>query len=190
MGGLLKPEDFDQILTRLQGKRSVEKYARIQELVLGVDVSKSKEFQRLFNGFYRVRQKSQSWYAQFYSLFQAAKGFQPLSFGMLLEDLRHRTNRLEASFTSKMFATLRTNQPVIDRFLLKHFKMRLPYWNETDRMAKAVAVHSQLRERLELLSLTPEGQQALDAFEARFPDFPSISTLKRIDLMLWQARGG
>ncbi len=51
------PPDLPRALDRLAATRSVEKYARIQQMVREVDVSKSREFQKLFNGYYRVRQK-------------------------------------------------------------------------------------------------------------------------------------
>ncbi|MDY0209336.1 MAG: hypothetical protein RBR48_04065, partial [Bacilli bacterium] len=46
------------------------KYRKIMSIVNTTDVSKNEDFQKLFNGFYRVRQRNEEWYKEFYSLFE------------------------------------------------------------------------------------------------------------------------
>ena len=50
----------------------LEKYCWLREAVQRTDVSRDREFQRRFNGFYRVRRNA-SWQAVFYELLERQK---------------------------------------------------------------------------------------------------------------------
>ena len=58
---------------------------------------------------------------------------QCINFPEALRALRERTGRLEASFASKLVATLDPNKPVIDKFVLSNFNLRLPYHGAANR---------------------------------------------------------
>lgn len=70
-------------------------------------------FQRRYNGFYKVQRRDARWMAAYYGLMAqtAANG---LTFHDILNSLYTTTGRMEASFASKLFATLNPNAPVID----------------------------------------------------------------------------
>ena len=75
------------------------------------------DFRRAFNGFYRVRRSAQTWQPQFFALMARAKA-QNFDFPRTLFELFAATGRVEASFASKLYATLHPNAPVIDSVVL------------------------------------------------------------------------
>lgn len=77
----------------------LEKYAYIINHVNQVNVAENREFQKKFNGFYRVR-RDEVWQGQFYEFFEIAKVQKP-SFDEIIEELYHRTGRIEASFPAR-----------------------------------------------------------------------------------------
>lgn len=53
-------------------ERGLSKYCRIQSMYWQVDVTQSREFQKMFNGFYRVRRNAE-WQKPFYALLERIK---------------------------------------------------------------------------------------------------------------------
>jgi len=68
-----------------------------------------------------------------------------LPFGIVLEVLRDATGRVEASFASKLVATVDPSQPVIDSVVLKNLGLRLPWAKAPDRTAQVCNLHRKLR---------------------------------------------
>lgn len=89
----------------------LRKYQAIMTNFNAVDVSSDAEFQRKFNGFYKVRQRNQSFYNTYYSLMERSKG-QPIGFRDILEQLYNDLGRLEPSFSSKLIATINPDMPI------------------------------------------------------------------------------
>jgi hypothetical protein len=82
----------------------LEKYCWLQGALATTDVAHDRAFQTKFNGFYRVR-RSASWQATFYTLFERAKS-EPHSLADVLSALHSATGRVEASFASKLAASI------------------------------------------------------------------------------------
>ena len=169
------------------------KYLWIQNNVLKIVASEDREFQRKFNAFYRVR-KNENWQKKFYSLLQAEKNKKP-NFQKILLDLFTRTKRIEASFSSKLTATINTRLPVIDSIVLKnlremgHINMRLPYYYipATERISKIVELHKNLEKLFNNFLRTPNGKYLIKEFKKMYP-WAKITYQKMLDLVLWQKR--
>lgn len=67
-----------------------------------------------------------------------------LQFDSVLDLLHQATNRYEASFASKLFATLNPSAPVIDSVVLKNLGLRLPYATTPDRALQICKLHHTL----------------------------------------------
>jgi hypothetical protein len=163
----------------------LEKYRWIQAAVVERDVAVDAEFQRRFNGFYRIRRNRQ-WQQVFFGLLEQCKTV-PLSFEAVLETLHARTGRVEASFASKLTATIDPGQPVIDRVVLQNVGLRLPHWGAVNRMGRVVQVHDQLQSLYSGFLMTVVGRYLVDQFNARYPG-NGITDVKKLDLVLWQTR--
>jgi hypothetical protein len=61
-----------------------------------------------------------------------------IEFPEALREISRRTGRIEASFSSKLVATLSPTKPVIDRFVLENFELKLPRWGLHDRESRII----------------------------------------------------
>ena len=115
----------EQILEAIpKVSKGLNRYENIQFLLNnGVSVGE-REFQKLFNGFYRIRARSKSWYESFYGIFENAKNEDWL-FNTILSKLHERTGRFEASFASKIRASIDINAAVIDKIVLDNIGLLL-----------------------------------------------------------------
>ncbi len=180
---LLNPLDVVVALPRIAP--GLAKYRGIQARLHGTDTRVDRDFQRAFNGFYRVRRGSK-WQAAFYDLLEQEKA-SPRGFAASLRDLHATTGRHEASFASKLAATVDPALPVLDAFVLKNVGLRLPSAGRRDRLAAIVDVHAQVGRWYADALASPYGQAAVQAFDAVYPD-SGVTDLKKLDLVLWQMR--
>ena len=148
-------------------------------------MSTDGEFQKRFNGFYRVR-RGVSWRAEYFALMESAKTC-GISFSEAINEIRNRTGRVEASFASKLVATLDPSKPVIDKFVLLQFELRLPHPASPDRVSEAVRLYGDLCDRYRDLIPSPTGTMIRELFDRQFPA-SGLTDLKMIDLVLWQIR--
>jgi hypothetical protein len=94
---------------------------------------------------------------------------------------------LEASFASKLVATLNPDKPVIDKFVLTNFGLSLPSQYENDREAKAVKIYDELCAAYDELLQKPIMNTIRIKFAEQFP-WATTTDLKKVDLILWQIR--
>lgn len=163
----------------------LRKYLWLQTEVGRRDVSRDATFQRRFNGFYRVRRDAE-WRERYFRLMEESKRG-GAHFAQVLRTMHAATGRYEASFASKLVATLDPTQPVIDRFVLENFGLRLPYPYQKNRETRILQVHAELCAKYEALLASDVGRLIREKVEARYPG-TGISDLKRVDLVLWQHR--
>ena len=163
----------------------LRKYLWLQAEVGRRDVSRDATFQTRFNGFYRVRRDAE-WRGKFYRLMEDAK-VSGVEFAEALRALHSATGRYEASFASKLVATLDPGRPVIDRFVLENFGLRLPYPYQADRERRILEVYAELCARYEALLASEVGRLICERVESPYPG-AGISDLKKVDLVLWQHR--
>ncbi|MHA3795442.1 hypothetical protein ACX0MU_27540 [Rhizorhabdus wittichii] len=110
----LLASSLPSILTRLQARRSdMDRYQYLMERVGRCDVRTDAHFQRTFNGLYMVR-RGAPWRKAFYDLFETQKTAGEQSFQHVLTVLHDLTGRVEASFASKLLATIDPAMPVYD----------------------------------------------------------------------------
>jgi hypothetical protein len=175
--------EIDKALLKVE--KGLYKYCWIQEQFHKNDVTSNREFQKAFNGFYRVRRNAE-WQAVYYRLMEDAKtnGF---DFRQVLLELRKKTGRLEASFTSKLVATVYPDRPVIDKFVLEYFGLSLPHQYEANRESKAVMVYDSLNNKYMAFMSAPTASAICARFSEKYP-WANITALKKVDLVLWQTR--
>lgn len=180
---LTEEEQLQNALNRLEHK--MDTYIWLQSQVRVCDLSANKEFQRKFSGFYRVRRGS-LWKERYFDLMESSK-LGGIEFPDALREISRRCGGIEASFASKLVATLDPSKPVIDKFVLEYFGMRLPRWGSEGRERKTVELYRHLGEKYSAFMQTSEGKHIQDSFDRRYPDL-QISELKKLDLVLWQLR--
>lgn len=180
---MIRESDIDQALSKIE--KGLRKYCWIQEQILGCDVRTDKIFQNNYNGFYRVRRDAH-WQKHYYEIMEMEKN-RKYGFGQVLSELKRRTNRIEASFASKLVATLNPNQPVIDKFILDNFNLHLPYQYEENRVSKTVEIYDQLCSKYDELMGCSVARIICEKFTKTYP-WAATTDLKKVDFILWQTR--
>lgn len=175
--------DIDKTLVKME--KLLRKYCWIQEQVKRCDITRNVEFQKMYNGFYKVRRNAE-WRRHYYELMEMAKN-RLLGFGEVLRELKSLTGRLEASFASKLIATLDPSTPVIDKFVLGKFSLKLPYSYKKDRESEINLIYSQLSQKYEELMIQPISNIIREKFDRVYP-WAKVTDLKKVDLVLWQIR--
>jgi hypothetical protein len=167
-------------------------YRAIVSQVGGSDLrtEDSEPLRRRFNGFYGVRRNA-TWRTHFYERFETAKS-SPLNDGELfadiLRDLEAATGRVEASFVSKLVATLHPERAIIDSVVRKWLASLAPAPRFSGGAEGVIVYYGWLNEFMVELSLSGAAQDWLEAFEAAFPTPPGqseISAMKRLDFIIW-----
>ena len=170
----------------------VATYRLIRRTVATSDlmVQESEPVRRRFNAYYGVRGNA-DWRARFYERFEAAKA-SPLSSPELFEDILVRleadTGRVEASFASKLVATLRPESPIIDSVVRAWLARQVAAPPFGGGVGPALAYYRWLND---VLSEAATSSQAR-AWDAVFADaFPvetggePVSATKQLDFLIW-----
>lgn len=143
------------------------------------------EFRRRYNHFYRVR-RGGDWQKAYYDLMGQARE-RKLTFEGVLEALQMATFRVEASFASKLFATIQPSSPVIDSVVLRNVGLKLPYAASQNRLAGIGLVYSELTAHFREFLATDSGRYLVKEFSQKYPD-ANVTQEKMLDLVLWQTR--
>jgi hypothetical protein len=164
----------------------LEKYCRLQAALATTDVAHDRGFQTRFNAFYRVRRGS-AWRAAFFSLLQQEKSC-PHSFAGVLRALHAATGRVEASFASKLAATVDPDKPVIDSFVLKNLGLRLPPTGAVEiRLVRIEELYDRLKQIYANFLDSDMGRYLVMRFGESYPE-RQVTPVKMLDLILWQTR--
>lgn len=181
-----KQFDLLQIEKSLPKKESgIKKYFSIMNMLNNCDVSLEKEFQKLYNGFYRLRLPATEYYKEYYNYLEKNKNNKSLNFENVIEYISNVTGRVEASFSSKILATINPDMPVWDNNVLSNLSIKKPNGNFQDKIIKSIIVYSNLCNYYKEFLNTDNAKQILKLFNDIFPQYSSITDIKKIDLAIW-----
>lgn len=88
----------------------------------------TSEFRKVFNGFYRVRQKSAAWYDKYYGIMEEQRSANR-SFRELLFCLERISGTIDVSFVSKMLAAVDPLLLIWDKYVLQNLGL-LKRWEK------------------------------------------------------------
>ena len=159
------------------------KYQWIMRRVSETDVSSDAEFQKFYNGFYRMRQRPTDFYKTYFAFLEQNKDNSDLTFEEILPHLYEKTGSIHASFSSKLLATVNPDMPIWDKFVLQNLGLRTPYYYEKDRIQKTVQLYQRICDWYE----SEQATEKLQVFNELFPNV-DISNVKKIDFILWATR--
>lgn len=185
-GAVVRGVNIRTAIKFLTEQRSeLNQYSGIVENVNATDVSTDTEFQRMFNRFYKVRRNAE-WRTDFYSVFEACKTVESLTFEHILRTLYLKTGRIEASFSSKLLSALNPDMPIWDSIVLSKLNLKPSTSENRDRrLDNAVKIYQDIVRWYQEFLQTPEARDFITAFDAAFPEFVSITAVKKVDFLLW-----
>ena len=161
------------------------KYERILHLFKDVDISQDEGFQKLFNGFYRVRRDA-DWRREYYTLFESKKNSTP-SFEEIITILYEKTGKVEASFASKMIATIDTEMPIWDQYVLRNLGLELEGTKET-KLSNAITLYRGIGQWYAEYLETENAEDCIAEFDRFLPEYAWLTRVKKIDCFLWSMR--
>lgn len=155
-----------------------------------MDVATNADYQRRYNGFYRVRGRSKQWRATYYYLLQSRKQNRKVRFDEVIRALYKLTNRIEPSFSSKLVATVRPELPVYDAVVCGHMHVMVPPQSSParDRIERLITECGRMIEIAKEVVKTAEFRTLRTTFDKHFASYGCFTDTKKLDLMLWQSR--
>ncbi len=168
----------------------LEKYLWIMDRFHQIDCTIDIEFQKRFNGFYRIRQRKAEFYKELYAFLEQHKDNKNLLFETVLHHLFSRLDRIEPSFSSKILATINPEMPIWDSEVLSSLNLKKPGYHlpKEERLKRTIELYRRLQEWYQKELEKPLAQSMITAFDAHIPNCP-ITPVKKVDLVLWQTRG-
>lgn len=179
-------QDIERALDNLEKRaRDIQHYVNIMDKVWNVNVAYDYEFQREYNSFYKVRRNAE-WREKYFNLFEKCKKRENLSFGFVLEELYFETGRVEASFASKMLASLNDKMPIWDSQVLNRMGIVPSKKGGQQKIDETKALYDSVVDWYENLRADKDKyEEYVSSFDNRFPDYIFISPTKKIDFILW-----
>lgn len=165
----------------------LDKYERILKMYLEVNVSQDETFQKLFNSFYVIRM-DKTWRNKYYTLFEEVKNSKP-TFDYIINELLKLTGRVEASFSSKILATICPDEPILDQFVMKFLGEKISSdGSKGKRVEEAIKVYHNIEEWYLNYLKTENAKQCIRIFDTTFTNYTWLSETKKIDFYLWSIR--
>ena len=166
------------------------RYDYLQHSLRVCNVAISPEYQKTFKGYYQMKQRPRTWYDLLFSILEREKRNGAISFRTVLKEVFDETKRLEASFCSKLIATIDANLPVWDRHVLNNLGLKGPPTNRDSayRLRHCVEVYSRINTRSSNVILQDGFREWRRRFDDAFPRFRHFTDIKKLDLFLWQSR--
>ena len=174
------------IETRIAESMGFNKYKQIMERVRNTDVSSDEDFQRTFNSYYRIR-RNEEWQAIYYDLFEAIKDSQP-SFEQIIRTLYKNTGNIEASFSSKMLATINSDMPIWDRYVVNNLCLKVKGKTKEEQLSCTVDLYDQMVRWYRTFLDTSNGRECIEEFDRILPEYKWMNSVKKIDFYLWSIR--
>lgn len=174
--------NLDTAIVKLQERK--------KDMVAYFDIMKAAghperpEFQKKYDAFYRVR-RDEAWRKEYFRLMATFGKRGNASFGEILHRLHQATGQIEASFASKMLATLDPDKPIWDSKVLEALQLRLAGSNPNVRFSNAVVLYEHICKWYQDFMKTDAAIEMLQRFDKEFPEFQIMSQTKKIDFILW-----
>ena len=181
---------IEATLENLKRRRSsMSRYLEIMSLINECNVTEDQEFRRIYGGFYRLRRDS-DWRDDYFQIMESYKCclHVSVSFGELLLRLFQKTGQIEASFASKMLASLDPDQPIWDSMVLKNLNLKLRGRSPEIRLSNAVVIYEKICDWYKAFLQTEDAKEFIKRFDENFPEYEMISDTKKIDFILWANR--
>ena len=165
-------------------EKGIQKYIYLRQRLYETNVSLDLEFQKTFNGFFRMRQRSSVFYNDFYNWLELHKNT-GVSFSDTLTYFFNKHNRLEISFCSKLVALIDPNKPIWDRIVTtEHFGIKAPYTYGKNRLQTAISKYDEYCSLYDAYMKTHSAKTMVNEFERMYPN-STITDVKKLDFMLW-----
>ena len=174
-------------------------HAYKKTLDLSSNIALNMDYQKNYTNYYRVRRDAQ-WLKAYYQYLEEHKHDKDITFEQILRHLSEiphavkisQTNRdgiartVEASFASKMLATINPDHPVWDSQVLRFLEIRTPQMrSHSEKIEACIEIYAEIEREISDFIRTQEGRACIEVFDLVFPRCRDFSDFKKIDFYLW-----
>ena len=174
--------NLDAAIVKLQERK--KDMAAYFDIMKAAGHPERPEFQKKYDAFYRVR-RDEVWRREYFRMMATFGKRGNASFGEILLRLHQATGQIEASFASKMLATMDPDMPIWDSKVLAALQLRLAGSSPNIRLSNAVVLYERLCKWYQDFMKTDAAIEMLQRFDKEFPEFRIMSQTKKIDFILW-----
>lgn len=196
MKSLMDVHVKEYITQEIINKWLLDRYVVIMDDVRRVNVSKDVYFQKKFKYFYRVR-LTDEWCKVYFDLFEEMKSDKSPTFAKIIMAMQQGTKgmtvngrfyddgRVEASFSSKMLATLNPDKPIWDSHVLKQLGVVVPTGSVDSRVQQCIEIYEKLENEYDIFMKTEKARELIRKFDVLQPNYVGISPVKKVDYLVW-----
>jgi len=185
---MLTRQQIDRVIGSRKVVDGVAEYCWLQSrLGRPGPVTRDLEFQARFSRFYGLNRPAASLRRLVFRELVSATRRRSVSYPGVLTRLHRLHGSVEASFASKILASVDPSQPVIDKWVLRNTGLKLPHFGSRDRVTKTVRVHRELKRRCGRFLRTGVGRYLVRRFR-RLHKAYNVTEMKMLDFILWQTR--
>jgi hypothetical protein len=183
---LLTSEEGTLAVKELKRKEVVSTLLYLNRVRDSADLAREPEYQRRFNGYYRVRQQPARFYDAFYELlYFSASAPESATLDNLLQNLYESSGKRRLSFCSKLLATVRDDAVVFDCNVASYFGLRASPLPKSGWMDAALRRYNYVREKVALF-VSDSGWPVVRAtFDGAFPEASHLPCIRKGDLLIW-----
>ncbi len=194
----------ESLKSRVDGIKTYEKLMkRIDKIKEGKDEI-DEDFKKDYRNFYKMniaKSLKEEFYNKYFGYMKEQIKNDSLEFGIILKEFyKDFPNRVEASFSSKLLATINPDKPVWDKNVLNNLRdlgysdiIKIPKSRNDDKnkqIDETIDMYNKLEHILNTEYLeTDEGKRYIEIFNDTLEkygiDVSYIKTIKKIDLILW-----
>ena len=164
---------------------AIKKYFSIINMLHSCNVSSDEIFQKLYNGFYRLRLPASEYYQKHFDYLEKNKNNKNIAFSDVILYMSNLTGRVEASFSSKIVATINQDMPVWDNNVLSHLSINIPKGSFHSKIEQSVLIYNDLCNYYDKKLKENNAKDIIKIFNNLFPQYRSITDIKKLDLAIW-----
>ena len=106
---------------------------------------------------------------------------------LLFLKLLHKTGNIEASFSSKLLATINPNIPIWDQYILKNLNKELNENTKEERLHNEIKLYDEIVEWVNGFLNESVVKKYIAAFDKVITTY-KMTDIKKIDYILWSIR--
>ncbi|MBQ8875992.1 MAG: hypothetical protein IJY63_00405, partial [Clostridia bacterium] len=126
-------------------------------------------------------------YKQMYAMMEKYKR-SAITFEELLKEFYFKTNRVEASFISKLLHTIDNNMPIWDKFVLQNLCKKMQMCHGEEKLNAAINIYEEIVAWYKAALKDERIKKKLADFDKALPQYSWFSETKKLDFLLWQMR--
>jgi hypothetical protein len=178
--------DVAAAIAVLQARDDVNRLLNLNRIRAKPSLARSAEYRREFNYYYRVRQRSETFYKSFYDLLEnAAKAERKPPLREVLLRLYQDTGERHLSFGSKLLATVDDSTVIFDRNVATTLGVPTYPPPKEGWLEILLDRYSRVRDGILGVVARPDWPTIAAKFDASFPIAAHLPAIRKADFLVW-----